>query len=217
MKILLVCFKCVPQNCHSAPIRKTIEQKTITFNVLSSAHYRFSLLYYYVAQWSPINRSVGRLVPGRRERINRLFYFRYIDDHTQRVVLFWKSDSLSITSVCSSWRAWHVPVSVTGYPKENKPSSQLKLLENKRLRRATLQRNNEKAQWWDGRRGRWTTVLKLADKVAELQLWGRRLDTCWWLQMTVALKYVTISYSVDWRKENTLGVFALWCKNVISA
>ena len=32
-----------------------------------------------------------------------------------------------------------------------------------------LQRKKE--LWWDGRRGRWTNVLKLADKVAELQLW----------------------------------------------
>ena len=32
--------------------------------------------------------SVGRLVPGRRERINILFYFCYIDDHTWKVVLF---------------------------------------------------------------------------------------------------------------------------------
>ena len=41
--------------------------------------------------------------------------------------------------------------------------------------------------------GRWTSVFKLAYTVAELQLWGRRV------QMTVALKYVTIvTYGGDW-------------------
>ena len=39
-------------------------------------------------------------------------------------------------------------------------------------------RKRKKAQRWDGRRGRWTTVLKLAVKVAELQLRGRWVDNC---------------------------------------
>ena len=31
-----------------------------------------------------------------------------------------------------------------------------------------------------------------------LELWGRRVDNCWRLQMMVALKYVTfVSYGVD--------------------
>ena len=34
------------------------------------------------------HRSVGHLVPGHRERINTLLYFRYIDDHTRKVLLF---------------------------------------------------------------------------------------------------------------------------------
>ena len=46
--------------------------------------------------------------------------------------------------------------------------------------------------------GRLTTVFQLADAVAELELWGRRVDNCWRLQMMVALKYVTfVSYGVD--------------------
>ena len=35
----------------------------------------------------PNHRSVGRLVPGCRERINTLFNFRYIDDHTRKFAL----------------------------------------------------------------------------------------------------------------------------------
>ena len=54
------------------------------------------------------------------------------------------------------------------------------------------------------RRGRWTTVFKSADKEAELQLRGRRVDNCWRLQMMVALKYVTLVSGV-------LGVYALCC------
>ena len=34
-------------------------------------------------------QSMGRLVPGRRERINTSFYFRYIYNCTLEVVLFW--------------------------------------------------------------------------------------------------------------------------------
>lgn len=48
------------------------------------------------------------LVPGRRERTNKSFCFRYIDDHSLKVVLFSKLNSLIITSVCSFWRAWHI-------------------------------------------------------------------------------------------------------------
>ena len=47
--------------------------------------------------------------------------------------------------------------------------------------------------------GRLTNVFKLAETMAELELWGRRVDNCWRLQMMVALKYVTlVSYGVVW-------------------
>ena len=45
--------------------------------------------------------------------------------------------------------------------------------------------------------GRLTNVFKLAETMAELELWGRRVDNCWRQQMMVALKYVTlVSYGV---------------------
>ena len=47
--------------------------------------------------------------------------------------------------------------------------------------------------------GRLTTVFQLADAVAELELWGRRVGNCWRLHMMVALNYVTlVNYGVDW-------------------
>lgn len=58
---------------------------------------------------------MGHLVLGRIERINNFFYFHFID--TQKDVVFWKTESLLESSICSSWCAWHVPVSVTWYPK----------------------------------------------------------------------------------------------------
>ena len=55
-------------------------------------HSKTSLPYGPLFMWYtavvPNHRSVGRLVPGCRERMNTLFYFRYIDNHTRKVVLF---------------------------------------------------------------------------------------------------------------------------------
>ena len=41
-----------------------------------------------VPNYRAADQSVGRLVAWRRERINTLFYFHYIDDHTRKVVIF---------------------------------------------------------------------------------------------------------------------------------
>ena len=101
-----------------------------------------------------------------RERINTLFYLRYIDNHIRKVVLFWKTDSLLTISVSSSWRAWHVPVSVTDW--------------------YTL-KNHASWDWWK------TNVLGELLLVAELQLRGRWVDNCY--NFIIAKSHAHLQYS----------------------
>ena len=47
--------------------------------------------------------------------------------------------------------------------------------------------------------GRLTTVFKLADIVAELELWGRRVDNCWRLNLRktlILLSLYTVVYAI---------------------